>query len=131
MFTSYLPIFIAFFVLIICINNNHVSANNIYGKSSLNKNYDKLKYPINIDESVYLESSLPEDHELSRRGIWSRLFRNENSPTRMYNHRYYSPTASDHGYSNNPIHIIPFYKRTIPVELQKALYAHGIVGRRR
>jgi len=29
------------------------------------------------------------------------------------------------------IRFIPYKKRTIPIELQKALYAHGIVGRRR
>ena len=29
------------------------------------------------------------------------------------------------------IRLIPYKKRTIPLELQKALYAHGIVGRRR
>lgn len=35
----------------------------------------------------------------------------------------------DHPYGQ--VHIIPYKKRTIPIELQKALYAHGIVGRRR
>ncbi len=36
-----------------------------------------------------------------------------------------------HGYRlpYGRIHVIPFKKRTIPIELQKALYAHGIVGR--
>ena len=29
------------------------------------------------------------------------------------------------------VRFIPYKKRTIPLELQKALYAHGIVGRRR
>ena len=32
---------------------------------------------------------------------------------------------------NGVIHIVPYKKRTIPLELQRALYAHGIVGRRR
>lgn len=27
--------------------------------------------------------------------------------------------------------VMPYKKRTIPLELQKALYAHGIIGRRR
>jgi hypothetical protein len=43
------------------------------------------------------------------------------------------PSLSGYDYDlpYGQIRIIPFKKRTIPIELQKALYAHGIVGRRR
>jgi hypothetical protein len=40
-------------------------------------------------------------------------------------------TVSDSDLQSEQAHMIPFKKRTIPIELQKALYAHGIVGRRR
>jgi len=35
----------------------------------------------------------------------------------------------DYDIQYDQIRIIPYKKRTIPIELQKALYAHGIVGR--
>ena len=38
---------------------------------------------------------------------------------------------SDYDDPHGHMYVIPFKKRTIPIELQKALYAHGIVGRRR
>ncbi len=44
----------------------------------------------------------------------------------------HSTIGSDYDLQYGQIRIIPFVKkRTIPIELQKALYAHGIVGRRR
>jgi hypothetical protein len=43
----------------------------------------------------------------------------------------YSTMGSDYDLQYGSIRIIPFKKRTIPIEFQKALYAHGIVGRRR
>jgi len=43
----------------------------------------------------------------------------------------HSTMGSDYDLQYGQIRIIPFKKRTIPIELQKALYAHGIVGRRR
>jgi hypothetical protein len=42
-----------------------------------------------------------------------------------------SPMTIDYDLTYGPVRLIPFKKRTIPIELQKALYAHGIVGRRR
>ncbi len=42
-----------------------------------------------------------------------------------------SLTGSNYDLQYGQIRIIPAKKRTIPIELQKALYAHGIVGRRR
>jgi hypothetical protein len=43
----------------------------------------------------------------------------------------HSSIGSDSDLYYGQIRIIPYKKRTIPIELQKALYAHGIVGRRR
>jgi hypothetical protein len=42
-----------------------------------------------------------------------------------------SSMVSDYDLQYGQIRSIPFKKRAIPIELQKALYAHGIVGRRR
>lgn len=42
----------------------------------------------------------------------------------------HSTIGSDYDLHLGQYRIIPFKKRTIPIELQKALYAHGIVGRR-
>jgi len=121
-----------FFLLIICINNGHVSANGIYDQTSFNNNNNDLTYSINLDESMYLENSIPENVELVRRGVWSRLFRTEtNSPSKIISHSHNLPTESSYAITNGRIHLIPHDKRTIPLELQKALYAHGIVGRRR
>ena len=60
-----------------------------------------------------------------RSSLWSKLFRP--------NQRKMPSTHSQHELHirNAVIHLIPQKKRTIPLELQKALYAHGIVGRRR
>jgi hypothetical protein len=124
MFTSYLQIFIVYFILIICINNSQVSANSdIHDQTSWDKYAD--------DGSFYLENDKPEDKELIRRGVWPRLFRSENNQPRINSGSQHSPSTSQHAIPASRIRIIPFDKRTIPIELQKALYAHGIVGRRR
>jgi hypothetical protein len=132
MFTSYLQIFIVFFILSICFNNGHVSGNGIYDQISFDNNDDDLTQSINLDQSFDLENEIPENVELSRRGVWARLFRSEsNSPGKMNSHSPDLPTGSGYAFKNGQFHIIPHDKRTIPIELRKALYAHGIVGRRR
>ncbi|CAF0949484.1 unnamed protein product [Adineta steineri] len=121
MFALYLRMLIVFFVLIICINNNYVLANDQI--TLINDNND--------DQLTDVEDSMSENIELVRRGVWSRLFRTEVNPARLDSRFSYSPTSLNYASSSGPIHIIPVDKRTIPIELQKALYAHGIVGRRR
>ena len=104
-------------ILIICINNNYVSGN------------DQAVW--NSDDSMYSTDSMSESSGLARRGVWSRLFRHEVNPARMSSHSHYAPTAFDRGLPTDQVHILPFDKRTIPIELRKALFAHGIIGRRR
>ncbi|CAF0946154.1 unnamed protein product [Adineta ricciae] len=51
--------------------------------------------------------------------------------SKSLNNRAERSPINDYGLHYGRYHL-PFYKkRTIPIELQKALYAHGIVGRRR
>jgi hypothetical protein len=114
---------IIFILFNICIHNDHVLANGIQDRTSID-NYD--------DELFSLNNSQPEDIELTRRGVWSRLFRNEMKlPQKMNSHLHKSPTAFDFTLKNGRLSLVPHDKRTIPIELRKALYAHGIVGRRR
>ncbi|UJR26959.1 hypothetical protein I4U23_008266 [Adineta vaga] len=120
--TSYLRMYIVVFVLIICMNHHYVFANDNSNEMSSEND--------NQEEAFVLKNAIPDDIQFTRRGVWSRLFRQEHNPTRTNNRIHYSPTAAAHTLHTGKIHIIPFDKRTIPVELQKALYAHGIVGRR-
>ena len=132
-FNSYLRVFIVVFMFIIYINNNHVSANGIYDQTSLEKNDDDLVYSPNTDELFHLDNFKPENSEFTRRGVWSRLFRGETDQPRVHSRSHHSLTEKEPGYDiqTGRIRLIPFDKRAIPIELQKALYAHGIVGRRR
>ena len=49
----------------------------------------------------------------------------------IYTHPEPVIMGSDYDIPHGQVHFLPYKKRTIPIELQKALYAHGIVGRRR
>jgi hypothetical protein len=120
MFTSYLQMFIFVFILILCINNGHVTAN---GQTSFDKN---------DDESFYLKNSMPENLQLIKRGVWSRLFRSKtNSPQTTDSRSDQFPAPLAFAAAKIRLQLLPYEKRTIPLELRKALYAHGIVGRRR
>jgi hypothetical protein len=65
-------------------------------------------------------SSEPINDELTSSNLWPRNY-----------HSSYIPTRSTFDLRRGIVHFYPYKKRTIPLELQKALYAHGIVGRRR
>ena len=84
----------------------------------------------NSGESYYFKRSIPDSKQWARRDLWSRLFRPDH---RLTTYSPESPAASGSGYltSVSRVRLIPYDKRGIPIELQKALYAHGIVGRRR
>ena len=60
-----------------------------------------------------------------RSSLWSKLFRSNDQEISSNNHKH------ELHIRNAVVRLIPYKKRTIPLELQKALYAHGIVGRRR
>lgn len=74
---------------------------------------------------------MPDNEEIISRNPWSQLFHRYSERslfTPTYNSRPQTGFALRHG----EIHYIPYpaQKRAIPIEFQKALFAHGIVGRR-
>ncbi|CAF1259764.1 unnamed protein product [Rotaria sp. Silwood1] len=99
--TSYLRL-IALFLFII-----YVSAKDT--DMIINDQYDNNDAEVNIH--------LPPDIAF--------LFKNINS------HSDHPSMVTDYDIKDGRPLMISFKKRTIPIELQKALYAHGIVGRRR
>lgn len=116
MSTLSLQIFIVLFILNIWLANNYVTAN---------ENFDDNGF-------YYTKNSPSEDVVMMRRGVWSRLFRGGiNSPQKLDGQSYSMPTTFDLASINGRVQMLPYDKRTIPIELRKALYAHGIVGRRR
>ncbi|CAF4839197.1 unnamed protein product, partial [Rotaria sp. Silwood2] len=125
-FTSSLRILMIFFVLVLCINKNHALANGINGPIFFDNNDDELEFPTNRNKPFDLKKFIREDIESSQSDAWSRLFHSETSQPRITNRSRYSSKVQSHGSSNGRMYIIPFDKRTIPIELQKALYAHGI-----
>lgn len=112
------------FIIFILFNIGiHVLANGIQDGISID-NYN--------DELFDVKNIQPDDIELTRRGVWSRLFRNEiNLPQKINSNMHKPPLVYDFNLKNGRISVLPYDKRTIPIELRKALYAHGIVGRRR
>ncbi|CAF1046121.1 unnamed protein product [Rotaria sp. Silwood1] len=118
-----------FFILVLCINKNRASINGINDPISFYNNDDESGFPINRDKSFDLKEFIPEDIESSQHNAWSRLFHSETSQPRITNRSRYPSRLHSHSSPNGRMYIIPFDKRTIPIELQKALYAHGIVGR--
>lgn len=115
-FTSCLQILIVMFILNIWFANNNVTAN---------ENFDGNGFD-------YTKDSPLEDVVMMRRGVWSRLFRGGiNTPQKLDGQSYPISMTPDLASINGRIQILPYDKRTIPIELRKALYAHGIVGRRR
>ncbi len=70
---------------------------------------------LNDDQSDHLSD------DISSSNIWPEINEQQN----------YIPSVPNFDLRRGIIRIIPYKKRTIPLELQKALYAHGIVGRRR
>ena len=120
----------AFIITFVCLNQHQTSANRLpskpdYQENSLGYNdifYEDLgdnEYPIDHEESVY---SNP----------WSQLLHQRYQPSMIL--PYYPPSfksglalrRSSLRYAS-----FPYPTRSIPIELQKALFAHGIVGRRR
>jgi len=123
------------FVLLLAINNHQITAN------SLSNRLDYQPYSSIFNDFSSDDSELPflvspsnlyelEDDEITSQKPWSQLFhryyeRSILTPT------YYSPSQTGFALRNGEIRYIPYPKRAVPIELQKALFAHGIVGRRR
>ena len=133
MCTSHFQWFAVIFVFIVCLNQHGLTASAIDDRTSMDQaNADLTSSSWNSDESFYLKRFIPDSKQWTRRDLWSRFFRADNRPVTYSHQSPAGPAAgSNHLTSVGRIRIIPFDKRGIPIELQKALYAHGIVGRRR
>lgn len=116
-----LQFFALFSLLIILANNHKILANTLYQKT----NYlpESLLYENDQSKVIFEpENSSQEssDGEISPTELWSLI---------LHRNHFFQP--SDINLKRGLTQSIPFKKRKIPLELQKALYAHGIVGRRR
>ncbi|CAF0727997.1 unnamed protein product [Rotaria sordida] len=138
--TSNYHLLTLFIVLLISINNNQISAYSISSEFDYDHHdpiYNDLSYEnIRKNELPILTNPnnlyVPDSDEIISRNPWSELF-----------HRYYARSILTPTYNSfaQPDFIsrrdvnqfVPYSieKRLIPIELQKALFAHGIVGRRR
>lgn len=81
------------------------------------------------DDPVFLDTM--DDADFNRRDALSDSSQSKVIQPRFINRAHYAPRLYGHYTPNRRVLLIPVDKRTIPIELQKALYAHGIVGRRR
>ncbi|UJR26962.1 hypothetical protein I4U23_008269 [Adineta vaga] len=133
-------LFTLFVVILICLNQHQISANRLSSKSDYEQRslvYDDTSdedlgnndYPImNTRNNAYLTDY----EEPSSSKPWSNLFRQYQQKS-IYTPAYYSSPKSGFALRRSDLRYIPYLsaKRSIPIELQKALFAHGIVGRRR
>ncbi|CAF2224889.1 unnamed protein product [Rotaria magnacalcarata] len=128
-FSASLRIWIVLFSLVFCINNSLASVNGIFDSLHVANGNDEYGYPANRDASLYSKRLIHEYADFNRRDIWSRLFHSQTSQPHIASRSYLSQKLYDHDATNDQMNIIPMDKLTIPIELQKALFAHGIVGR--
>ncbi len=133
-------LFTLFIVLSIFVNRHQIFGNSLSSGSDyqhLSPIYNDLSYediddsesPISIKpNSLYV----PDSEEIISRKPWSQLF-HFNSDRSILTPTYYSPPKTGFALRHGEIRYIPYLaqKRAIPIEFQKALFAHGIVGRRR
>jgi len=109
-FNVNLYIFTLFILLIIFVNNEQISAN------SIRRNNDYLSQSLIFDDDQSDSlSDEPINEKIISSNFWPRTYRSS-----------YTPPIS-----STVLRFVPYKKRTIPLQLQRALYAHGIVGRRR
>ena len=119
-----------FIVLLIFIDHHSASASKpdyqhpsaIYETLSYDDMDDNDAATVNNPKNIFA----PESGELASRTPWSQLFHNAYGRS-----RYYALPKSGFALRRHDARYIPQGKRAIPIELQKALFAHGIVGRRR
>ncbi len=129
-----------FILLLVLINNHQIFGNSLTSRSDYqyhNPIYNDLSYedmddsesPLLVDADNFYR---PDNDEIRSPNAWSQLF-HRYSDRSTYPSRHYSPAQSAFALRRGEIRYIPYpaQKRAIPIEFQKALFAHGIVGRRR
>lgn len=95
--------------------------------------YDTSYENGNSDSQILISRNsvyMPDDDELVLRNPWSRMY-NRYYGRSVLNPSYYPSTQPTYALRRNEVRYVayPSEKRTIPIELQKAFFAHGIVGR--
>lgn len=111
-------------LLLIIVSVDRSTSTAIFNDESVyTKNNDP--WASSSESSVEENDFLRERRRSSRRDVWSRLFGPERIPTRSG-----SLQLNENGIAPR-IRLVQIDRRGIPIELQKAFYAHGIVGRRR
>ncbi|CAF2858931.1 unnamed protein product [Rotaria sp. Silwood2] len=128
------------FIILIFVNNNHSLAYGISSESDYDHHdsiYNDLSYDnIGNSESLILTNPnslyVPDSNEIISSNPWSELFHRHYTRS-IFTPTYYPLAQPNFAVQRDRIHFIPYptEKRIIPIELQKALFAHGIVGRRR
>ena len=127
-------------VLLVLINHHQTSANSFSNSPvyrSQSPSYKDYSYD-DIDESespVFINPNdlyASDSEEMRSRNPWSQLF-HRHSQRSIYKPTYYASSSPGFNLRSGTIRYIsyPAEKRAIPIEFQKALFAHGIVGRRR
>ncbi|CAF0863986.1 unnamed protein product [Adineta ricciae] len=133
-------LFTVFIITFVCLNQHQTSANRLPSKSDYQQNslaYNDLSYE-DLGDNEYpmitnTNNIYPIDYEEPiYSNPWSQLFRQRRQPSMILS---YYPSSLKSGLALRRSGLryasFPYPKRTIPIELQKALFAHGIVGRRR
>ena len=117
------------FVLVVLIATDAVFANEVHDQSSADRADGALAYsPYDLDAVFVMEKSEPAYSRVGRRDLWSRIFWDEDLGALLPNR----PRTTSTDRAHNPrVQVVPMGKRTLPLDLQKALFAHGIIGRRR
>jgi hypothetical protein len=130
-------LFTYFVVLLLVINQHQIKANSLSNRPDYQlypSIYDDFSYDDSESPIVIYPSNLytPDNDEIISQNPWSKLFHRSYERS-ILTPTYYSPPQSGFALRNGEISYItyPAQKRAIPIELQKALFAHGIVGRRR
>ena len=133
-------LFTLFIVLLVLINNHQISANSFSSKSN-SRQHSSIYNDLSSEDSDENESPIfirtdnvyaPDHEEIISRNPWSQLFHRQRQQA-TFSPTYYTVPSSIFNLRRGEIRYIPYLvqKRAIPIEFQKALFAHGIVGRRR
>jgi hypothetical protein len=116
-----LHICILLILLLIYTHNQQISATSIYREKAYEP--ESLLYDDDQSRMSFQRENLlyePNDDEIPSSKPWPGII-----------HSNYIQPVPNIRLRSGIVRVIPYKKRTIPLTLQKALYAHGIIGRRR
>lgn len=112
--------FFTFVILLLTfINQGSISAFTIHRGKALQSTNQRTDPSFNIDGLADVGNDDQDDDVMGSLNVYPRKHSSSN----------YIAAIPSFELRHGVVHLIPYKKRTIPLELQKALYAHGIVGR--